>query len=196
MSNNRNLKKVLAVALLSTMGLVACGGEVQAKPSDYEKPLITFTDSKDDEIYHNLVSIIEDAYRDGSLAGDVLDKILYVYATSVFGVYNKVVTPTVADGDHTLKEAYADIMDNDGSLGVADAFINKHKAYQVFDEKGNRTTDKSKEYHRVTSKWNTIEDRISRDLYNAISGGTYSERGFFSEKKYLQSLINDLQKAL
>ena len=194
MSNNRNLKKVLAVALLSTMGLVACGGEVQAKPSDYEKPLITFTDSKDDEIYHNLVSIIEDAYRDGSLAGDVLDKILYVYATSVFGVYNKVVTPTVADGDHTLKEAYADIMDNDGSLGVADAFINKHKAYQVFDEKGNRTTDKSKEYHRVTSKWNTIEDRISRDLYNAISGGTYSERGFFSEKKYLQSLINDLQK--
>ena len=193
MSNNRSLKKVLAVALLSTMGLVACGGEVQAKPSDYKDSLISFTDSND-EIYHNLVSIIEDAYRDGALAGDVLDKILYVYATSVFGVYNKVVTPAVAEGDHTLKEAYADIMDNDGSYAVADAFIEKHKAYQVFDDKGNRTTDKSKEYHRVTSKWSTIEDRISRDLYNAISGGSYSERGFFSEKKYLQSLINDLQK--
>lgn len=195
--SNKSLKKFLAVTLLSTMGLVACGGEVKATPSNYsdgKDQLITFTDSTDEEIYHNLVSIIEDAYREGTLASDVLDQILYVYAQSVFGVYNKVVTPSVKEGEHTLKEAVKDINSNNSTKAVADAFIEKHKAYQVFDEDGNRTTDKTKEYHRVTSKWNAIEERISRQFHNNVSGGTYSERGFFSEKKYLQSLVAELAK--
>ena len=92
MSNN--IKKFVAVALLSVIGLAACSKDVQAKPSDYDDSLITFkTDSKD-EIYHNLVSIIEDAYRDGSLPSAVLDRVLYTYSVSVFGRYNKVAKPT------------------------------------------------------------------------------------------------------
>ena len=78
--SNKGIKKVLAVALLSTMGLIACSKDIQAKPSNYNEPLITFTE-EGDEVYNNLVSIIEDAYRDGTLASAVLDKILYVYAT-------------------------------------------------------------------------------------------------------------------
>ena len=42
--SNKGIKKVLAVALLSTMGLVACSNEVHAKPSNYKEPLITFTE--------------------------------------------------------------------------------------------------------------------------------------------------------
>ena len=62
MSNN--IKKFVAVALLSVIGLAACSKDVQAKPSDYDDSLITFkTDSKD-EIYHNLVSIIEIFIKD------------------------------------------------------------------------------------------------------------------------------------
>ena len=86
--SNKGIKKVLAVALLSTMGLIACGGEVQAKPTNYDDQLITFTDNQD-EIYHNLISIIDDAYRDGTLASAVLDEVLYQYSVSVFGRYNK-----------------------------------------------------------------------------------------------------------
>ena len=74
--SNKGIKKVLAVALLSTMGLIACSNDIQAKPSNYNDPLITFTE-EGDEVYNNLVSIIEDAYRDGTLASAVLDKILY-----------------------------------------------------------------------------------------------------------------------
>ena len=79
--SNKGIKKVLAVALLSTMGLIACNNDIQAKPSDYKEPLITFTE-EGDEVYNNLVSIIEDAYRDGTLASAVLDKILYCPSTA------------------------------------------------------------------------------------------------------------------
>ena len=35
-------KKLLAVALLSLLGLSACSSEVQAKPTGYDKDLLTF----------------------------------------------------------------------------------------------------------------------------------------------------------
>ena len=200
--SNKGLKRLLVVSLLSTMGLVACGGEVKATPSNYAKEkveLISFTDTENDEIYHNLVKIIEEAYRDGSMASAVLDKILYVYANSVFGVYNRVVTPAAADDEITLKDAVKDIRDHtDGNGNVsgatkADEFIEKHKAYQVF-KNGERTDDKQKEYHRVTSKWDSIEDRIAREFYNNINSDSYKYRGYFSEKKYLQGLIAEMKK--
>ena len=59
-----NFKKFLAVALLGTMGLAGCSSEIQAKPNGYDGNLLTF--SNNDEIYHNLVSLVEDAYRDGT----------------------------------------------------------------------------------------------------------------------------------
>ena len=105
--SNKGIKKILAVALLSTIGLVACNDDIQAKPTNYDDELVSFTDSND-EIYHNLVSIIEDAYRDGSLASSVLDKVLYQYSVSVFGRYNRIAEPyNLGEGEITLKEAAA-----------------------------------------------------------------------------------------
>ncbi len=199
-------KRLLAVALLGAFGLSACSSEIQAKTTDYDKDLLTF--SENDEIYHNLISIVEDAYRDGSLANDVLDQVLYQYSVSVFGRYNKVAKPyNLGEDEITLKEAAKDIykhstIDSDGvrhtsGTTIADTFINQFKAYQTLNDDGERLTDdasKQSEYDRVMAKWDTIEDRIAIAMYNDIIGGSYSERGVFHEKKLLVSLRSSLKK--
>ncbi len=194
--SNKGIKKVLAVALLSTMGLIACSKDIQAKPSDYENPLITFTE-EGDEVYNNLVSIIEDAYREGTLASAVLDKILYAYATSMFGAYNRSVTPAPAEDDVTLEEAAADVDAHNTDLAnatVAKKFLEKHKAYWSLNDKGEREADDA-EFRRITAKWQSIEERISRSMYGDIKGGSYNnDLGYFSEVKYLKSLRSDLFK--
>ena len=197
--SNKNVKKILAVALLSTIGLAACSKDIQAKPSNYDDSLITFSDSKD-EIYHNLVSIIDDAYRDGSLASVVLDKVLYQYSVSVFGRYNRIAKPyNLGENEITLKEAAAQCAPGyTGEKATANSFIESHKAFWTTDNDGNRlTTDEAKqaEYDRVYAKWKTIEDRIARQLHSDIEGGSYNNsRGYFREDKYLASLKSGLHK--
>ena len=192
-------KSLLVVALLGTMGLAGCSSEVQAKPSGYDDNLLTF--SNNDEVYHNLVSIVEDAYRDGSLASDVLNEVLYQYAVSVFGRYNKIAKPyNLGSEEITLKEAAADIESHStyssegvrttSGATVAEKFINSFKAYQTLDGETRKTeaADKQAEFDRVMAKWETIKDRIAIAMYDDIIGGSYSERGRFSEKKLLVSL--------
>ena len=194
--SNKGVKKILAVALLSTMGLVACSNDVQAKSSNYNEPIISFTE-EGDEVYNNLVSIIEDAYRDGTLASAVLDKILYVYANSMFGAYNRAVTPAPAEDDVTLEEAAADVEAHSSDLAnasVAKKFLEKHKAYWTLDDEGERKADDA-EFRRITAKWQSIEERISRSLYGEISGGSFNnDLGYFSEVKYLKDLRGNLYK--
>ena len=145
MSNK--VTKVLALSLLSTIGLVACNNKIQAKPANYDSPVVALTESEE-EIYHNLMSIIEDAYRDGTLPADVLDRILYTYSVSVFGRYNKVAKPTSLE-ETTLEEAVAQIVvDAEGKVtGVAadhaklDAFIESHKAYWTTNNSGERVAE-------------------------------------------------------
>ena len=199
--SNKNIKKVLAVALLSTIGLAACGKEVQAKTTHYDDPIVSFTDNE--SVYHNIISIIEDAYRDGSLASAVLDEVLYQYSVSVFGRYNRIAEPYNLGGEEiTLKEAAAQV-DEDGKPKAkhdkVDAFIESHKAYWTTDNDGNRVPAEERgntEYARVRAKWTTIEDRIARDFYGDIEGGAYSTRGYFSEKKYLANLKSSLKHVL
>ena len=182
---NKKFKNILAVTLLSTMGLVACSNDVQAKPANYDDHLIAFTE---DDVYHNLVSIIEDAYRDGSLASAVLDKVLYTYASSVFGFYNKVTA--TKEGEITLKAAAKSAKGTDKT--DADKFLETHKAYWSLDDDGNH--EKEKEYERISAKWDSIEDRIARNFYGVISGGSHSERGYLDEESYLSELIGQLEK--
>lgn len=203
---NKGVKKVLAVALLSVIGLAACSKDIQAKPKDYENKLLTF--SNNDEVYHNAVKYIEDAYRDGALASAVLDEVLYQYSVSVFGRYNRVAEPFNLGSDEiTLKEAYIDSIRNDyvdGENTTARKFINSHKAYwsttNEKDKDGNPVRDtsaqgKANELLRLQAKWNAIEERIARKLYEDISGGSYdNNRKYFSEKKYLASLRSQLKK--
>ena len=200
MSNKIN--KILALSLLSVIGLTACDNSIQAKPKNYSDPVVSLTESEED-IYHNLMSIIEDAYRDGTLPADVLDRILYTYSVSVFGRYNKSAKPTTLE-ETTLEEAVAQIVkDESGKVtGVAadhaklDAFIENHKAYWTTNNAGERVAESERgltEYARVQAKWDTIEDRISRAFYTAISGAYKNDRGYFSEKKYLQELRSQMK---
>ncbi|MCR5505487.1 MAG: hypothetical protein K6F07_00610, partial [Bacilli bacterium] len=197
-----SFKKIASIAMLAALGLTGCSSEIQAKPTNYNDKLLTFSDNS--EVYHNMVSLVQDAYRDGSLASDVLNEVLYQYAVSIFGRYNKVAKPYNLN-DTTLKEVAKDIY-NHTTSGVTDAsalsaatkaFVESFKAYHTTDNDGNRLTTaeaKQQEFDRILAKWNTIEDRIAKALYDDATSGTYSKRGVFYEKKLLLNYYNNLDK--
>ena len=197
--------KVAIISLLGLLGLSACSSsDIVAKPTDYDDELVTIDGEKD--IFNNIMSVVYDAQRSGSVASDVLDEVLYQYAMSVFGSYNKV-TSKGKEGT-TLKEAFKAITkesdDTYTGTEVADEFIKSHKAYWTVDSEGNRVNDENvavaddaspcnSEYARVVEKWNTIEKRIAQAMYAEISSGTYSDRNIFSEKSYLKTLYNGMK---
>ena len=199
----KNIIKISAIALLSAFALTACDDDIVAKPTGYDdnSPIITNTDI--DKVYNNDFKSIYDSIRDGNLASDVLDELLYQYSVSVFGNYNKVTAKTisakkdspVSDGI-TLKEAVASAY---GDKTKANEFINKHEAFWTKNNDGKRVNDadtpvegevaaSDQEIARLKEKWETIEKRIAQKMYGSISGGSYSERGIFSEKKFLSAL--------
>ena len=199
----KNILKVSAIALLSTFALASCSDDIIAKPKAYDdknSPVVTVT-GYDGTIYNNNFKDIYDAYRDGSLAQDVLNELLYQYSISVFGNYNKV-TAKEGSEEITLKAA-VDSYKN-GDKKKADDFIKAHSAYWTKNKAGHRVDDANKEvaddaapaqseYARLNQKWETIEKRIAEKLYSAISGGSYSERNVFKEEKYLRSLATDVE---
>ena len=87
----KNILKVSAIALLSTFALASCSDDIVAKPQAYDdnSPVVTVT-GYTGTIYNNNFKDIYDQYRDGNLAQDVLNELLYQYSISVFGNYNKV----------------------------------------------------------------------------------------------------------
>ena len=174
--------KIALLALLSVVGLTSCNNnEVVAKPSQYDDKLVNF----EEEVYNNVQSIVYDAIRDGSLASDVLEDVLFEYANSIVGAYNSV--SSTVEGT-TLKEAYASVKGSDKT--VANEFIDAHKAYHSLKEDG--THDREVEYAKVEAKWDTIEERIAERMHKEIASGSYSERNLFSEKDYLVNLYSGL----
>ena len=186
----KKLSKLLVLGLLATIGLTSCSNDdIMAKPSDYEDELVAFAD---EEVYNNVRDIVYDAIREGSLASDVLDEVLYQFANSIVGYYNNVTANS--ETTVTLKDA---VISLDGDKTVADEFISAHKAYWSVDADGNRLTDaasKESEYARVEKKWETIEDRIAERMHQDISSGSYNDRNIFSERDYLVNLASSLNK--
>ena len=199
----KNILKVSAIALLNTFALASCSDDIIAKPKAYDdknSPVVTVT-GYDGTIYNNNFKDIYDAYRDGNLAQDVLNELLYQYSVSVFGNYNKV-TAKEGSEEITLKAAVDSYKNGDKTK--ADEFIKTHSAYWTKNKAGHRVDDANKEvaddaapaqseYARLNQKWETIEKRIAEKLYSAISGGSYSERNVFKEEKYLRSLATDIE---
>ena len=199
----KNVIKITAIALLSAFALTACDDDIVAKPKGYDdnSPIVTNVG----DIYNNNLQSIYDSIRDGNLASDVLDELLYQYSISVFGNYNKVTAAKISSDlgkGTTLKEAVASAKGTDKTK--ANEFIKAHEAFWTKDQGGNRIDDNSvvvdgnanpsqQEYDRLTEKWNTIEKRIAKALYSSISGGAYSERGIFEEKKFLSSLASSIE---
>ena len=206
----KNILKISAIALLSAFALTACSDDIVAKPEGYDdknSPVVTIT-GYNGEIYNNTFTDIYDSYRDGSLAQDVLNELLYQYSVSVFGNYNLVTANKISKnnfGETTLKAAVAGL-NADASDGNATtkAFIKEHSAYWTKNKAGNRVDDNNNEvskdadpskseYARLNNKWKTIEKRIAEKLYSAVSGGSYSDRNVFKEEKYLRALAADIE---
>ena len=202
MRNNKVIK-FAAIALLSAFALTACDDEIIAKPTGYDdnSPVVDL----DKEVYNNNFKDIYDSIRDGNLASDVLDTLLYQYSVSVFGNYNKVTAAKISNnqfGEITLKQAVNSSLN--GDKADADKFIKAHSAYWTKNKAGHRVDDNFKEveddaapspseYARLENKWKTIEKRIAEKLYSAISGGSYSERNVFEEERYLRSLAVSIE---
>ena len=202
----KNIIKITAIALLSAFALTACDDDIVAKPTGYDdnSPII-----KEVDVYNNNLKSIYDSIRDGSLASDVLNELLYQYSTTVFGNYNKVTAKTISakvdspvSEGITLKEAVASAYSEDKSK--ANEFINKHEAFWTKNNEGSRVDDNDnvvegdvpasvQEIERLKEKWATIEKRIAKALYSSISGGAYSDRGIFEEKKFLSSLASNIE---
>ena len=182
--------KILALSVLGVFALTACD-EVVAKPTQYEEPLITTPESLSEEIYNNIASVVYDNIHEGGIGGEVLNQVLYLYAVNAFGPYNGnvVVNNTKTSdllGSITLKEAATD-------PSKTETFVKNHKAYWDTDRKDATTPMTTSEKERVEAKYNTIEERIAEEMYNKISGGAYTDRHVFSEKKFLQGLRGSLE---
>ena len=203
---NSKLIKIGAITLLSAFALTACDDEVIAKPTGYDdnSPVVNI-EGFSGTVYNNEFTDIYDSIRDGSLATDVLDELLYQYSVSVFGNYNAVTASKITDnpyGETTLKAAVNSFKNGDKSL--ADAFIKSHSAFWTKNKAGKRVDDENKEvaedaapsqseYARLNQKWETIEKRIAEKLYSQISGGSYSERNVFEEERFLRSLAVNIE---
>ena len=208
---NKKFPKLAVLSLLGVLGLTACGSstdEVKSLPSNYNDPIITI-DDETEEIHNNIIKIIADQLHDGDLPSKTLDKVLYRYAQSVYGAYNKV---ALADGDTsvTLKEATKIVRSNNASTEDLEKlynFIRKHKVYWTFNDKGEHINDDdadpskwskvendetfipcSSEIIRVTSRFDDIENRIAKNMFSKVSGSSYTTKHFFKEADYLKSL--------
>ena len=207
--SNKKFSKLAVLSILAALTLTGCSddSEIYAKPSDYKDAIVTI-DGNEEKIHNDILKIIYDAMHDGSVASKTLDAVLYRYAQSVFGSYNKIARSS-SDESTTLKEAAANVIDN-GEKGVVNEFIKAHKSYWTYDDEGKHINDDdpdnivevddkkewtpcNSERQRVYDKWTDIEDRIAETMYSKISSGSYTTKHFFSEAKFVRSLHQDGQ---
>ena len=182
-------KKILLVALLGVLGLTACDDDIASYPKGGE----ILPPTEDREIYHNELSDIYESIRDGSLASDVLDKLLYEYANTIFGRYTAK-APSYSTNESNEKTLKAIVEGGDAT--AKQEFVKAHKAYwpgATIPE--NPTAEQlATAVAKLDAIYQSVEDRIAEALYSKISGGTYSEHNLFSERKFLASLYFDGKK--
>ena len=153
---NKKFPKLAVLSLLGVLGLTACGSstdEVKSLPSNYNDPIITI-DDETEEIHNNIIKIIADQLHDGDLPSKTLDKVLYRYAQSVYGAYNKV---TLADGDSsiTLKEATKIARSNNASTEDLEKLSDKYRDLQ----------DK---YTKLEKDYNELKDTHNKDQNDTV----------------------------
>ena len=182
-------KKILLVALLGVMGLTACDDDISSYPKNGD----ILPPSQNQTIYHNELSDIYESIREGSLASDVLDKLLYEYANTIFGRYTAKAPSysTNESNEQTLKAVV-----EGGDLAAQQAFVKAHKAYWPSATIPENPTDAqvATAVAKLKAIYDSVEGRIAKAFYSKVSGGAYSEHNLFSEKKLLASLYFDGKK--
>lgn len=213
MSTKNKPVKLAVLSLLGILGLASCGestsSEIYAKPSNYDDSIVTITDGEGkehgkDDIHHDVLSIIYDAMHKGNLASSVLDKALYNFAESVFGVYNTVTKDS--RNVITLKKAYYELTQGNG-FDIINQFIKEHKSYWLYNDEGkhvdadgHEVTDEDawvpgeRERAKVEARWLAIENRIAEAMYAKAINGSYTEKHLFYEGKFVRALYRDNKK--
>ena len=185
---SKKITKVLALSVLGLFALTACD-DIVAKPNNYEEPLVTTPSSFSEEIHNNIASVVYDSLHDNGIGTDVLDQVLYLYAVNAIGPYNgqvKVNDKEIGEDEITLEAAYND----DDKLNE---FIKLHKVYWDSSRKDANADASDSEKARVIERYESIQDRIAEEMFTKISGGSYTDRHFFSEKRFLKSLRGSLK---
>lgn len=179
MATKRN--KILLVSILGLLALTGCSKDVASYPAG--GPILPQSEGNTGKIYNNELKSIYEDLRDGALAGDVLNKLLYNYATTIFGRFSNS-APSYSEtvlGEITLSEAH-----NDASK--LNTFIEAHKAYWPGEEKPTSAEDLAVAKAKVDATYEAVENGIAEALYNKISSGTYSKHNIFNESKFLAAL--------
>ena len=176
-------KKFALVMLLGALGLTACNDEIKA----YPQAGAILPTAQGQDIYNNELESIYEAIRSGSLPSDVLDKLLYEYANTIFGRYTSY-APSYRSGANEEKTLSEVATSTDAS--VKEEFIRNHKAYWVSD-KAPEGSEMEEAKAKLDAIYDSIEDRIAEALYKQISSGTYSVHNMFYEEKFLAALKFD-----
>ena len=200
MLKNKGGLKLAVLSVVALFGLTACDSEeIYSKPTDYESPIVKI-DGEGSDVHNNVLSIIYDAMHEGNLSSNTLDKILYNYASSIFGFYNGVALPEGSEVI-TLKEAVTSYdEEHDTNTDKINTFIKDHKVYWNYNEEGEHVDDNGAvvddetftpckaERQHVVSKWNAIEERIAESMYKSATASNYVEKNYYNEKEFLRSL--------
>ena len=201
--------KLAVLSLLGVLALTGCdssSSKIKAKPSNYNDPIVTI-DGNDQKIHNDVLKIIYDAMRDGSIPSKTLEAVLHRYAQSIFGSYNKI-TRFANDESITLKEAAADVISN-STKEIVNQFIKEHKVFWTYNDEGEHVDEQGQvikdgedftpsddERTRVYAKWFDVEGRIAESMFDKAKSGSYTNKHFFSEGKFVKSLYEDGQNVI
>ena len=183
-------KKALFLSLLGIFALSACD-EIKSYPND--GAILPPNAENNKDIYNNELESIYEGIRDGSLASDVLDKLLYEYANTIFGRFSSKAPKyaTFTDSGKVEGKTLSEVGPETVDEATKKEFISAHKAYWPGEEAPANNDEWELAIAKLNAIYNSINDRIAESLYNKISGGSFSEHNIFSERKFLVSLYFD-----
>ncbi len=176
MMRNKKTKPILLTVLASASLLLAGCDDFEAKPVPeiYDAPILNLGDN---DIAQNAMSEIYNALV---VAGDsnserVLNNILYLYSTTVYGpFFDQVVGDTTVKGLRTVVEG--------GDATALQEFANTYPAYK--DAEGNGDTSK------VVSFYADVLYRIRSTFFGYVKDSNYQDgRSGFVEKEFYDAQI-------
>ena len=174
MTTENKKGKVLLVLASSVLLLASCStSEIKAKPTFYKDEIVDV----EGDLTHNTMSVIFDALSDTSAYKEkVLERVLLALAEDYFGNY-----------DDAKKYAAEATLSEEGK-----AFLAAHKFYSQTDDDDKAVYTEEEQVLKLKYFVKDVEKRINNEYYSLISGGSYSYRNRFSEKRFANYLKSQL----
>ncbi len=209
---SKKFAKLAVLSLLGVLSLASCSSdessdEIIAKPSTYWNPIVQIEDGEGKshglDIWNNIQKIVYDAMREGDLKSEVMKKVMYMYAESIYGSYDAYTAKDYGNDYITLKAAVEDAKTSTHT--EADKFIRAHRVYwrkdadgKHIDDQGNPVNDSlpnwevsNFERETLIAKYDGIELRIKEAMYNKATTSAQTANHYFDEYEFVKSLHKD-----